>query len=205
MWIRNVFLIIALLCSSYLTAQIKIKGTVTDSTGTVSFVNVLLKEKGNIVTQFTSTNEMGFFEFTLKNQKDTLFLEFSSISYEPKEILLLKNTYDKIIELNVKLHTRITQLKEILLEKEIPIVTKKDTVEYNPTNFKDGSERVIEDLLKKLPGIKVEDNGEIKFKGKPIKKMLLDGDDLFDANYTIGSKNINIDMIDKVQGIENLE
>lgn len=110
------------------------------------------------------------------------------------------------LNIDIKLEGRVTKLKEVVLKKEIPIVVKKDTLEYNPENFKDGSEKVIEDLLKKLPGIQVnENNGEIKFKGKPIKKMLLDGDDLFDSNYTIGSKNIDVDMIEKVQGLENFD
>jgi hypothetical protein len=64
---------------------------------------------------------------------------------------------------------------------------------------------VVEDLLKKLPGVEVSESGEIKYKGKSIKKFLLDGDDLFDSQYKIGSKNISANMIDKIQGIEHYE
>ncbi len=187
-------------------AQTKIKGTVSDSIGTVPFANVLIKNSDNSIEQYTSTNENGYYKIILKENIDSFLLEVTSLSHEPKTILL--NDYsskNNELIIDIKLSTRVTKLKEVIVEKKIPIVTKKDTLVYNPENFKDGSEKVIEDLLKKLPGIKVEDNGEIKFKGKPIKKMLLDGDDLFEANYTIGSKNINVDMIDKVEGIENFE
>jgi len=183
-----------------------IKGTVSDSIGTVAFANVLLKDPLNRIKQFTTTNENGYYKIILKESQDSLYLEITSITHEPKTIsLYAHNSKNNEFNIDVKLNERVTKLKEVIVEKTSPIITKKDTLEYNPESFKDGSERVIEDLLKKLPGIEVEKNGEIKYKGKSIKKMLLDGDDLFDANYTIGSKNINVDMIEKVQGIENFE
>lgn len=183
-----------------------IKGTVTDSIGSVPFANILLKDKNNIIKQYTKSNERGFYSIQLKENKDSLYLEVTTFNHEPKTAAL-KNYFfrNNILELNLKLDIRTTEIKEVLIIKKMPILTKKDTVEYNPESFKDGTERVVEDILKKLPGITVENNGEIKFKGKTIKKMLLDGDDLFDANYTIGSKNINVEMIDKVQGIEHFE
>ena len=107
------------------------------------------------------------------------------------------------IILNFNLENKPTELEEVVITKEVPIRIKNDTTTYNPESFKDGTERVVEDLLKKLPGIKVEENGEIKFKGKSIKKFLLDGDDLFNSQYTTGSKNLSVDMVEKVQAIEN--
>ena len=114
-------------------------------------------------------------KIVLKDNAEILFLEVTNLTHEPKTVALkdYANNNNELI-IDIKLSTRVTKLKEVIVEKKIPIITKKDTLVYNPDNFKDGSERVIEDLLKKLPGIKVEDNGEIKFKGKPIKKMLLD-------------------------------
>lgn len=57
------------------------------------------------------------------------------------------------------------------MESKQPIRIKNDTTTYNPDAFKDGTERVVEDLIKKLPGMSVEENGEIKFKGKSIKNF----------------------------------
>src|SRR5690625_1494275 len=83
------------------------------------------------------------------------------------------------------------------------IQVKEDTVSYRASAFLDGSEQKVEDLLRKLPGIQVEADGQVKYKGKFIEKVLLEGDDLFDLNYTIGTKNMNVDIIDQVQAIEN--
>jgi hypothetical protein len=71
-------------------------------------------------------------------------------------------------------------------------------------SYKDGTERKVEDVLKKLPGIQVNEvSGEVKYKGKSIETVLLGGDNLFDYNYSLGTKNINVDIIDGVEAIEN--
>jgi hypothetical protein len=185
-----------------------IKGTVSDSIGTVPFANVLIKKLENpgVIFQFTTTNENGFFQLKLKEKPELLLVEFTSLAHEPKTVFLRDFiNKDNIVELNTKLSSRITQLKEVIIEKKIAIQVKEDTVTYNPNSFKDGTEKVVEDLLKKLPGIKVDEKGKISYKGKEIKSMLLDGDDLFDKDYVIGSKNIDVNMIDKVQAIDNYE
>lgn len=185
-------------------AQI-IQGTVSTNSEAVPFVSVLLKKTSSpdLIYQFTTTNEKGFYEINLKSPLDSLIIEISTVSYEPQLIkignLQQKTKHNFDFDLNV----RVTELKEVIIESKQPIKVKNDTVTYDPNAFKDGTERVIEDLIKKLPGMKVEENGEIKFKGKSIKKFLLDGDDLFDANYKIGSKNISVEMVDKVQALEN--
>jgi len=191
--------------TTFVNAQ-TIKGTITDSISVVPFVTIILKNSKDSVLQFTTSDQKGSYKIIVKSPLDSLFLEVSGLMYESKTIALKSQ---KIINgdmvLNVRIEPRITDLKEVIIKKPPPVFQKKDTLEYNPTSFKDGTEKVVEDLLKKLPGIKVEENGEIKYKGKTIKKMLLDGDDLFDANYTIGSKNISVDMIEKVQGIDHYE
>lgn len=202
---KNIAFLMFLIISLHSSSQTTIKGTISDINGVVPFVNILVKSKDKII-QFSKSNEIGFYKIVIQKQIDSLSIEVTSLSHEPK-IIFLKNL--KILNnetlLDIKLEDRITNLKEVLIEQKRAITQKKDTLEYNPNSFKDGTERVVEDLLRKLPGIKVEENGEIKYKGKAIKKMLLDGDDLFDSNYTIGSKNINVEMIDKVQGIDHYE
>ncbi len=203
---RYLFGVCFLICALLTQAQ-TIKGTVSDTNETVPFVIVVVKKfrTPNTILKYTTTNENGVYEIKLPAYEDSLVVEVSSPSHE----LLQKNLFgtlnkNGITTLNFNLQKRITSLQEVLIKaKEKPITVKGDTTTYNPDSFKDGSEKVIEDLLKKLPGIKVEANGDIKFKGKIIKKMLLDGDDLFDSQYKIGSKNISVDLVDKVQAIED--
>lgn len=92
----------------------------------------------------------------------------------------------------------------IVTAKPRPIVIKNDTTIYKVKAFSDGTEQKLSDILEKLPGIEVnKKSGEIKFKGKPIETILLEGDNLFGANYTLGSKNINAGIVTEVQAIEN--
>lgn len=184
-----------------------IQGTVLYDGKAVPFVNVIIKKSSssNIIYQYSTTDKKGFYAILLKSPLDSLTIEISDFTYEPqqKSIHGVQNKSLTIV-VDFQLEDRITELKEIVIKDKVrPIKVKNDTTIYNPEKFKDGSERVVEDLLKKLPGIKVGENGEIKFNGKPIKKMLLDGDDLFDSQYTIGSRNINVDMLDKIEAIEN--
>lgn len=183
-----------------------IKGVVTDLNGNPLTGSVVLKKIQNpeIILQFSAINEKGQYTILLKSPLDSILIEAKVYSYElqQKELYKLQNKEDIITE-NFKLSPKTNVLKEVVVVDEKPIRIKGDTTIYNPNSFKDGSERVIEDLLRKLPGIEIKDNGIIRFKGKNIKKMLLDGEDLFNSQYTIGSRNIDVDMLDKVEAIEN--
>jgi hypothetical protein len=196
-----------ILTSSLAKAQ-TIKGKITDSENlAISNVNVLIKKAKNPkpIYQFTSTDANGFYSIAVPIYLDSLIVEVTSVGYASEQktrFNLKKEEYP--VQLDFILQKAATTLKEVVIEaKEKPIRVKNDTTIYNPNSFRDGTEKVVEDLLKKLPGVKVESNGEITFKGKTIKKMLLDGDDLFDSQYVVGSRNIDVEMIENVQAIEH--
>jgi len=122
--------------------------------------------------------------------------------------------YYKEIKLNIYLNdtilcvlTKITvkNLSPIVVvAKSKPIQIKNDTTIYKVKAFSDGTEQKLNDILEKLPGIEVnKKSGEVRFKGKPIETILLEGDNLFGANYTLGSKNISANIVTEVQAIEN--
>lgn len=185
-----------------------VKGNVTNDDGeVVGFANVLIKKVSNpnAVYLFTSTDENGSYSIKLPDFLDAFIVEVTSVGHETQQKnspILQKVDYP--FQLDFVLLKRTTSLKEIIIKvREKPVKIKNDTTTFNPNSFKDGTEKVVEDLLKKLPGVQVESNGEIKFKGKNIKKMLLDGDDLFDSQYVVGSKNIDVDMVENIQAIEN--
>ncbi|OYQ38405.1 hypothetical protein CHU92_05220 [Flavobacterium cyanobacteriorum] len=182
-----------------------ITGIISDKKSGVDNVFVTIRKvtSPNLIYQFTTTNKDGFYEINLKSKQDSLIIDVNAVDYEPTQKTLYNVQDRSSHKVDFILEQRITELKEVVIEHKQSIVVRNDTVTYNPDSFKDGTERVVEDLLKKMPGIKVEKNGEIKYKGKSIKKLLLDGDDLFDLQYTIGSRNINSEIIDKVQAVEN--
>ena len=84
-------------------------------------------------------------------------------------------------------------------QEAAPVTIKHDTIEFNAGSFKTKPEAVVEDLLKKLPGIQVDKNGNIKAGGEAVKKVLVDGKEFFGNDPKIASKNLPADAVDKVQ------
>lgn len=202
-----IYIVFFLLNSLSLYSQI-IKGTVKDSLGQPVFANILIKKSktSKSVIQYTITDDNGKFSISIKQPSDSLTLEVSSIGFKSHSKLIdFSNSRKNRYSFDIILKEQLSQLNEVVLKTNTRIIIKNDTTIYNPNAFKDGTERTIEDLLKKLPGIEVKTNGEIKFKGKSIKKLMLDGDDLFGSNYTLGSRNIDVNIIDKIQGLDNYE
>lgn len=157
------------------------------------------KEKSELLS-YTYSNSKGKFELPYSKLTYPFFLEISCVFCESKVF--------EIQELNTEFKTTITykeiDLEEVEIVDSKKIIEKNDTTSYEVKKFLNGTEKKVEDLLKKLPGISVnETTGQIKFKGKDIELVQLDSDDLFGANYTLGTKNISIDMVEEIQAIEN--
>jgi hypothetical protein len=185
-----------------------ISGKIENISGTkIPVANVVMKDSLNsdrIKDFVIATN--GEYFISLKGTYQRIFIEVSANKYI-KEIFQIENpsasqtyTHDFVLQKD-----SIKQLKEVIVTaKTKPFQINDDTVKYNVVAYRDGSERKIQDLIKKLPGIEVnEKTGEIRYKGKTVETVKLEGDDLFGSNYTIGTKNINVDLVEQVQAIEN--
>lgn len=208
---KGIFLSFLLLFSSALFAQQMLKGNISlEDSKNSSAVHVVLKnaENKDQVLSFTKTNAAGNYQFNLtrilaNKQIHKIIIEAYKVNYikQEREISLRDEHQD--FQVNFHLNPLI-QLEPIVIKADKkPVRIKKDTVSYNAESYKDGTEKVVEDLLKKLPGIDVDAQGKITYKGKPVERVLLQGDDLFDYNYTIGTKNISVDIVDEVEAIEN--
>lgn len=185
-----------------------IKGKIQNSYGQlINSAYVVVKDSINspITREFVVVRN-GNYLITLKEEYSSVVIIATANGYDDDYFVMDYVEKEKTYVQNFKLkESVITELKEVVLfSNKKPIEVKKDTVIYNVSSFRDGSERKVEDLLKKLPGIEVNENsGEIKYKGKKVETVTLDGDNLFDSNYSIGTKNINIDIVEQIQAIEN--
>ena len=100
------------------------------------------------------------------------------------------------------------QMEGILLKEAMvmgvktPIVVKEDTIEYNADTYKTQANAVVEDILKRMPGVEVDSEGKITANGKEVKKILIDGKEFFSDDPKMASKNIPADMINKLQVID---
>lgn len=204
------FIVIFFLFSffSYQSFSQQLKGTIKDDQDNpIGGINVLIKKSptDQQIVRYAISDDHENYSISLNSEMDSLFIEFKSFAYISKTIAIreISNKQNPIV-LDVILENDLTKLEEVIVKSDKrPITVKNDTTSYDLSKFKDGTEKVIEDLIKKLPGIKVKENGTITFKGKDVESLLLDGDDLFDSNYTIGTKNIDVDMVDGLSAIEN--
>lgn len=204
---NTIITIVFFLIANNCIAQIELKGhvTSTDSLQPIAYCSILVKSVDNTLITYSITNKKGFYVINLPEDHKKLIIETSIIAYLPsrKELVIDNKDFTSYI-LNFQLSEQVTNLKEVYVEaRKPPITVKNDTTKYNLTQFKDGSERVVEDLLKKLPGITIKPNGAIEFKGKQVTRVLLDGDNIFDENYTVGTKNIDSDIVESIQAIED--
>jgi hypothetical protein len=184
-------------------AQTILKGYAFDSLGNpLPFVNVFtLQNDSSSILAFTATNDKGYFTFSTPRPK-MLRINATLLGYQTVTLSFAET--DKIPEtLNFILDPQSFVLKEAVVRANGRIIEKSDTITFKADAFRDSTERNLEELLAKLPGIDIDKNtGAISVQGKPIKKILIEGDDLTGRNYQLMSKNLMADVVDKIQIID---
>ncbi len=91
-------------------------------------------------------------------------------------------------------------LSEAVITGTAPEVTvKEDTLEYNSTAYRTPEGAMLEELVKKLPGAEIDDDGNVKINGKEVKKIMVDGKEFFGGDVKTGLKNLPVNMIDKLK------
>ena len=166
-------------------------------------VKLLKANKDSTLVKGVSTDEEGYFKLTDVGQGKYI-VSINYIGYKNcnKNITVTKNSG------NIKLEDMALEASSIMLKEAVvtgvktEIVVKEDTVEYNADSYKTQPNAVVEDLLKRLPGVEVDSDGKITANGKEIKKILIDGKDFFADDTKVGTKNIPVNIVDKVQGVD---
>jgi hypothetical protein len=199
------FLGALLLCSNFLFAQsptrLTIKGIICDTAG-VSIPSAtiqLLSAKDSTLVSFTQANETGSFE--IRNVKNSEYLLMvSHISYMPYQRFLTVSEKDLFDFGKIKLKLISKQLMEVVIKAaRAPLKFKGDTVEYDATTFKVPPGSTVEDLLRRLPGIDVDADGNIKSQGRDVTRVYVEGKSFFGDDPKSATKNLGAETISKVQ------
>jgi hypothetical protein len=162
-------------------------------------VTVLERKDSSLVT-FTMTGNDGRFELKgLANGDYRIMISHVNYYNSNKYVSLSDN--NRTVELgNLVMNDKTKVLEEVVLASEAPPVTLiNDTIQYNAGSFKTQPNATVEQLLKKLPGIKVEKDGTIKAQGEKVTKVLVDGKEFFGNDPKVATKNLPADAVDKVQ------
>ena len=163
-------------------------------------INVQLLENNKIVA-FQTTDKNGICKFVINQTQGNFSLKITSLLY--KEKFLDINPKEKI-QYSVTVQSQITEIKEVIIKSRPKIINvKEDTISYNIKSIRDGTERTTEDLVKKLPGLDVNEDGKITHKGNAIGQVLVDGNELFGKNHKIATQNISADMLEGIDLWQN--
>lgn len=192
-------IIITLLCTLY-GAAANITGRVIDTAGEplISASVRLLASKDSTVVKGTVTDADGNFSFPVSKQ-GRYIVETSYVGFETKYNNV--RVADKNVALgNIALSESAIMLKETtVVGIKTPITVKEDTVEFNADSYKTRPNAVVEDLLKRLPGVEVGTDGSITANGQTVTKILVDGKEFFGDDPTVASRNLPVDMVDRLQ------
>ncbi|MBJ7882362.1 outer membrane beta-barrel protein [Gelidibacter salicanalis] len=153
--------------------------------------------KDSTLITYTISDKNGEFVLDNTTYEDSLNLTISYIGFE-SHLQIIKIGKDPITLKTVRLKTA-NLLEEVIIRSRAPITVKKDTLEFNVASFKTKKDANVEDLLKELPGVEVEEDGSIKVNGKAVSQIFVNGKPFFGNDPTITTRNLTKELIEKVQ------
>lgn len=178
-----------------------IDGTVVDtSNAPLGFASVLLLVPADsALVTYTLTDEDGNFSFNNIPKKDYL-LKATYVSYLPHQQLISPDQTDAIHLGEIPLKIISKELYEVVVKTaRAPISIKGDTIEYDASKFKVPPGSTVEDLLRKLPGVEILQDGNVRAQGEDVQKVTVDGKRFFGGDTKMATKNLGADIIKKVQ------
>jgi hypothetical protein len=205
----RLILVFLLLFAGFCHAQTKhaITAKVVDSTdhqpvelATVAIITV----RDSALVCYTTTDKQG--TFVLRNIRDNepLRLLITHVGYAPIHVSLQLSQMPVLDLGSLRLSTET--MREVTVNGlRVPVVIKKDTIEFNAEAFKVRPNAAVQDLLKKLPGVQVDRDGTITYAGREVSKIRVDGRDFFSDDPKIATRNLDADMISKVQIYDDRE
>lgn len=206
------FISIAIACMILCATQAQkadgiIKGKLADSSAHKSITDAtvsLLRSMDTSLLSYVITGRDGLFEF--KNLvAGKYFLIISHQEYAAFHKLVSVTASEKIIDFKeIILSHDLKTLGEVVITSEAAIVIKNDTVQFNASRFKTKPNATAEDLLKKLPGMEVDREGNIKTQGEAVPKVYVDGKEFFGNDPKLATRNLTADMIESVQVYDDM-
>lgn len=189
-----------LLSAAGLSAQQRVQGLVTDAGNgqPIDAATVQIRKAGRQVPlTYTLTDARGQFTLPLRQADDSLYIQVSLLGY--------KAMRQKIVAgetLHIRLEQEVFTLKEVEIRPG-RVYGRQDTINYDVSQFISPKDEAIKDVLKKLPGVDVDDEGKISYNGKNISRFYVEGMDLAGGRYNQLTDNLQADAVKSVQVLEN--
>ena len=186
-------------------ALAQVSGTIIDSASRKpidrAVIGLVVKSKA-ADTLYTFTNEKGIFRFE-QVPAENFSITVHNLGYPPVTKFVPVSKALKSVDIgNVTIAFRGKLLDEVVVQAAAVII-KEDTVEYNAASFKVKDNAVVEDLLKKLPGVQVDKDGNVTAQGKAVSRVKVNGKDFFGGDVKTATKELPANIVDKIQVIDD--
>ncbi|AMQ58125.1 outer membrane beta-barrel protein [Algoriphagus sanaruensis] len=200
-FLLSFLLLLAITFTSQAQSKLTIRGTVKDTTNLpLDYTSVLLlSPQDSALVAYTLTNKEG--EYIFKNvDRQPLLIKATYMGYIPfQKELTLPNTDELEVE-EIYLSPILQELYEVVVKAaKAPLMMRGDTLEYDASKFKVPPGATLEDLLRKLPGIQIDVDGNIVAQGQQVQKVTVDGRRFFGGNTKMATQNLNAESISKLQ------
>jgi hypothetical protein len=170
----------------------------------VSNANVVVKDLKTLsIINYTTTDAKGNFTLKFKTTDKAVNLVITALGHKTliREVMLIESTINLGI---ITLENDTNELKEVIIESEQKAIIKKgDTTIYNVKRFLNGTEDTLKDLIEKLPGMTINENGKIEVNGKVISELLIDGDNLYKSQHQFTTENLSSKIVKSVEFYKN--
>ena len=182
---------------------IKIEGTIKDQQGNpLEMANVIALKSNNTIESYSITDAKGNYRLTV-DPNQTYQLRVSYLGFAPHQETVTTTLEVGNLMKPIVLKAMDDKLKEVEVTYKIPITIKGDTLSYDKDAFASGNEKKLGDVLKKLPGVEINTEGEVEVEGKKVQKVMVNGKDFFDGDTKMATKNIPANAIDKIEFLRN--
>ncbi|MGB5646988.1 MAG: TonB-dependent receptor [Muriicola sp.] len=198
---KKIVLLALLFVAHSFYAQIKVEGIVRDTLNSpLELANVIaINQETSGLESYGITDEQGRFKLELAKNR-TYKIQISYIGMKTFVDILTTKESDITKDYNLQADNALDAVE---LVYEMPVSVKGDTLVYNADSFNTGTERKLEDVLENLPGVEINEDGQIEVEGKVVNKLMVNGKDFFDGDTKLATKNIPSKAVDKIQVLRN--
>nr|WP_121272206.1 outer membrane beta-barrel protein [Pedobacter schmidteae] len=202
--LKTIFLNILLLFSVFtaMAQKANIKGVVTDSTEKIKLEHstvLLIRATDSVMIKTTRTDKLGYFEFSnLKKGDYKILISYPKMGDYIRNLRLSDTSNINLGHINMELKSKL--LHEVVIQAtKSAIRMKGDTIVFQADSFAVRSNANVQELLKRLPGIEVDKNGNIKAQGKTVKTVLVDGDEFFGDDPLLATRYLKANAVEEIQ------
>jgi hypothetical protein len=157
--------------------------------------------KSDKIITYAYTDPQGNYTLVLPYAAGIFTFKTRSLEYaDYTRDIVLGDAGPKEINISFEVVPKINALKEVVVKaKPSPVIVKKDTIIYDVAHYAQVGDQTLEDVLRKMPGFEVQENGELKINGKPIAKVLINGEEFLKGGAALSTRSISPDMVQSLE------